>query len=39
MRAHVTAKANTDVLVGHGSMMVTVLSVIEMKKKKCINTN
>lgn len=32
MRAHVTAKAKTDVFVGHGSIMVTVLSRLNMKK-------
>lgn len=26
IKAHVTAKANTDVFVGHGSIIVTVLS-------------
>lgn len=31
INAHVTAKARTDVFVGHGSIIVTVLSVNEKK--------
>lgn len=33
IRAQVTASARTDVLVGHGSMMVTVLSVWHAEEK------
>lgn len=32
IKAHVTAKAKTEVFVGHGSIIVTVLSGIENKK-------
>lgn len=34
IKAHVTAKANTDVFVGHGSIIVTVLSANDMNGKR-----
>lgn len=39
-RAHVTPKAKTDVLVGHGSTIVTVLSEKEEKWiRKMVDTS
>lgn len=35
-KAHVTPKAKTDVFVGHGSKMVTVLSVKNNNRNKNI---